>query len=100
MDADKFIEFAPYIIVVLLFFWQNRVFVRPSDLEKKHREILKDVKSDYVELNAYKEFQHHVMQEFENIRGDFNSRFDTLDKKIDDNFDRIENILQRRRKDD
>ena len=89
MDSEKIIEFAPFILVVLMFLYQNKVFVRPSDLERKHREILKDVKQDYVELNAYKEFQHHVMLEFENIN-----------KKIDDNFERLKEILLKRRKDD
>ncbi len=47
--------YAPIIVVVLLFIWQNRVFVTPEQLEKKHREILNDMKKNYVELNAYKE---------------------------------------------
>lgn len=89
MDTDKIIEFAPYIIVVLMFFWQNKVFVRPADLEKKHREILRDVKQDYVELNAYKEFQHHVMQEFINIQN-----------KIDKGFSDMKETLKARRRDD
>ena len=44
MDYDKIIEFAPYIIVIAIFFFQNNVFVRPEALEKKHREILDDIK--------------------------------------------------------
>lgn len=89
MDTDKIIEFAPYIIVILLFLWQNKVFVRPADLERKHREILKDVKQDYVELNAYREFQNHVMLEFKNIQN-----------KIDEGFADIKEALKARRKED
>ena len=39
----EFIEFAPIIVVLLLFFWQNNIFVKPEQLDKKHREILKKI---------------------------------------------------------
>lgn len=72
MEIDKIVEFAPYIVFVLLFFWQNKVFVRPCDLEKKHREILKEAKENFVELNAYKEFQHRVYSELEKVSDGIN----------------------------
>ena len=59
--------YAPIIVVVLLFIWQNRVFVTPGQLEKKHREILNDMKKNYVELNAYKESQTHIYSELEKV---------------------------------
>lgn len=59
--------YAPIIVVVLLFIWQNRIFVTPEQLEKKHREILDDMKKNYVELNAYKEFQTHIYSELEKV---------------------------------
>lgn len=93
MNTDKIIEFAPFIVVILLFIWQNNVFVRPEQLEKKHREILDDVQSKYqskyVELNAYKEFQNHVVKEIETIKSDMIK-----------GFDEIKEILLKRRKDD
>ena len=56
-----------------MFIWQNNVFVRPEQLEKKHREIIKEVegeiKDKYVELNAYKEFQNRVYSELEKVNG-------------------------------
>jgi hypothetical protein len=71
MNLDKLGEYAPFILMVLMFFWQNNVFVRPDQLEKKHREILDDldekldkkVTNKYVEINAYKEFQNHIYSE-------------------------------------
>lgn len=75
---DKIIEFAPIIIVVLMFFWQNNVFVKPETLERKHREILDDMKKGFVELNAYKEFQSHVLKEFEDVKNDMRNGFDEL----------------------
>lgn len=71
MNFEKFGEYAPFILMVLMFMWQNNVFVRPEQLEKKHREILDDlddkldkkVTNKYVEINAYKEFQNHIYSE-------------------------------------
>lgn len=88
MDTDKIIEFAPYILVVIMFIWQNNVFVRPEQLEKKHREIISDIKKDFVELNAYKEFQNHVLQEIAGLKQDiaqgFNEIKDTIQRKHED----------------
>lgn len=73
---NKLIEYAPIVIVILLFMWQNNVFVRPEQLEKKHREILEDIdrnsRGKYVELNAYKEFQSHVLKGIEDANTGIN----------------------------
>ena len=37
---EKIIEYSPIIIVVLMFFVQQRIFVTPEQLEKKQREII------------------------------------------------------------
>lgn len=63
-----------------MFLYQNNVFVRPADLEKKHREIMKDVqtqidaeiKGKYVEINAYKEFQNHIYSKLEELNASIN----------------------------
>ncbi len=86
---EKIIEFAPIIIIILAFIWQNKIFVKPEELEKKHREILNDMKQSFVELNAYKEFQTHVLKEFENVK-------DEMTK----GFGEIKEILKARRKED
>lgn len=88
MNLENLGEFAPLIVVVLVFIWQHNIFVRPEMLEKKHREILDDMKKCFVELNAYKEFQAHVLREFENIREDT--------KEIRNGIDKIEKILEAR----
>ena len=89
MSIENLEHYAPYIVIFLLFVWQNNVFVRPEQMEKKHREILNDVKKDFVELNAYKEFQNHVLQEIAGIKDD-----------ISNSISELKEILKRRRKDD
>ena len=66
-NCKDIIEFAPIIIVVLGFMWQNNIFVKPEQLEKKHREILDDISDKYVEVNAYKEFQSHIYSKLDEI---------------------------------
>lgn len=81
MDYTKLEQYAPYIIFVVLFIWQNNIFVRPEQLEKKHREIIEDVDKklqDYVELNAYKEFQSRVIASVDNVDKNVNELKDFL----------------------
>lgn len=85
MNIEQLEGYAPYIVILLMFLWQNNVFVRPEQLEKKHREILESIKDKYVEVNAYKEFQNHIY-----------SKLDELTGSIDD----LKEILMHRRKGD
>lgn len=89
MNLENLEHYAPYVLIVLLFILQNNVFVRPEQLEKKHREILRDVKQDFVEVNAYKVFQNHVLQEIASLKED-----------ISQGFAEVKDALKRRRKDD
>lgn len=66
-NFDKFIEFAPIIVVVLVFIWRNNIFVSPESLEKKHREIIEEVSQKFVELNAYKVFQDSINDSLERV---------------------------------
>ena len=68
MDLSQIETYAPWIVVILFYFWQNNIFVRPEQLEKKHREILYDIKEKYVEINAYKEFQNHIYSKLDEIK--------------------------------
>lgn len=43
---DKIIEYSPIIIVVLMFFVQQKIFVTPEQLEKKHREIVEEIEKN------------------------------------------------------
>ena len=75
---DRFIEYAPVVGLVFMFFLQNRLFVTPEQLERKHRQILADMDNKFVSLPAYKDFR------------------DTLDVRlnaIDDNLNDVKNYL-------
>lgn len=93
----EFVKYAPIIIVVLMFFYQNNIFVKPEKLEEKHRKIIEEVNEKikdaikdnvtgkYVEVNAYKEFQNHIYSELEKVTG---------------GIEELKAFLMKRRKDD
>lgn len=54
---EQFIYYAPVIVVVLVFLIQERIVVTPEQLEKKHREIIKDVEKRYAPLNSLEDLK-------------------------------------------
>lgn len=60
---EKFLEYAPIILVIIMFCINYRVFVNPVDLEKKHREILSDIDNKYASKTTVDELksQFHDM---------------------------------------
>ena len=70
----QFVEYAPWLVVVLMFLWQNKVFVTPEQLEKKHREILESIEQRYVSNNSFK---------------DLKNQFDEVKEKIDKIYDML-----------
>ncbi len=79
MNIEQLEQYAPYIVIVLVFMLQNNFFVRPEALEKKHREVSAemdtklreledDIQKKYVEVNAYKEFQNHIYSKLDEVK--------------------------------
>lgn len=69
---EQFMYYAPIIVVVLIFLIQERIVVTPEQLEKKHREIIKDVEKRFATLNS-----------FEDLKGQFFEMKDKIDKIYD-----------------
>jgi len=46
------IKWSPVIILVIGILIQNRIFVTPEQLEKKHREILEDAEKKFALLST------------------------------------------------
>ena len=62
---EKIFEYAPLILVLIMFCVNYRIFVNPVDLEKKHREILSDIDNKYASKTTVDELksQFHDMAE-------------------------------------
>ena len=50
---NKFVEFAPWIIIILVFLWQNKVFVTPEQMEKRFMEQEQHSEKKFVLKAAY-----------------------------------------------
>ncbi|MBE7705886.1 MAG: hypothetical protein E7Z91_01385 [Cyanobacteria bacterium SIG30] len=75
---NKFIEYAPFIIVVVVFILQQKIVITPEQLEKKHREILEDIEKKFVSMPAYLGFRDQVLSEFERVNKGINDIKDFL----------------------
>ena len=64
---DKFIEYAPILIVVVSFLIQQRFFVTPEQLERKHRHILAETDSRYAKFDAVTDLREQVFDIDEKI---------------------------------
>lgn len=67
------IQYSSYIIIILVFLLNYKIFVTPEALEKKHREILDeaDVKlSNALATKASKEELNSIRLELGEIKGD------------------------------
>lgn len=71
---EIFLNYSPILIVVMMFFIQQRIFVTPEQLEKKHREITDDIQKRFVTLNSFK---------------DLKEQFSDMQNKIDKIYDAI-----------
>ena len=64
---NNFLNYAPVIIIVLVFFIQERIFVTPEQLEKKHREILKDIDKKFTPINSFEDLKFQFIEMKEKI---------------------------------
>ena len=69
---EQFIYYAPIIVVVLVFLIQERIVVTPEQLEKKHREIIREVEKRFATLNS-----------LDDLKGQFFEMKDKIDKIYD-----------------
>ena len=57
---EKFLEYAPLILVIIMFCINYKIFVNPVDLEKKHREILDDIDKKYATKTLVNELRYQI----------------------------------------
>lgn len=61
-NLQTLIEFSPIILVIFLVFLQNKLFVTPEQLEKKHRDILKEMEIRYAPLFTVSELKEQFSE--------------------------------------
>lgn len=71
---DKIIEYSPIIIVVLMFFVQQKIFVTPEQLEKKHREIVEEIEEKFVTIHSFIDLK----DQFSEVKDKIDKMYDLL----------------------
>ena len=71
---DKFIEYSPIIIVVLMFFIQQKIFVTPEQIQKKHRQNIDENEEKYLTMNTFIDLK----EQFSEIKDKIDKIYDLL----------------------
>ncbi len=71
---EKILEYSPIIIVVLMFFVQQRIFVTPEQLEKKHREIVEEIEEKFVTIHSFVDLK----DQFSEVKDKIDKMYDLL----------------------
>ena len=64
---ENLLHYSPILIAVMVFLIQQRIIVTPEQLEKKHREILKDVEEKFVTLHSFNDLKEQFSEMKEKI---------------------------------
>ena len=64
---ENILHYSPILIAVMIFLIQQRIVVTPEQLEKKHREILKDVEEKFVNLHSFNDLKEQYSEMKEKI---------------------------------
>jgi len=74
MDKELIIEYAPAIIVVLMFFINNRIFVTPAQLLEMKETILKEVEDKFATAESMKDLK----EDFKEVKQKIDKIYDIL----------------------
>ena len=57
---EKLIVYSPLVLILTVFYLQQRIFVTPTELEKKHREILDSVQTRFATAQSVDDLKAQV----------------------------------------
>ena len=55
--SAELIPFAPLIVALVYFLWQEKIVATPAQLEEKHRRIINEVSEHFVTKDSYNELR-------------------------------------------
>lgn len=77
---SDFIEYAPLIIVILGFMWQNKIFVTPEQLEKRFTIFEHDLEKKFVLKETHDLAITEMKNDIEEIKEKLDKIYDMLIK--------------------
>ncbi len=57
---ENILHYSPIIIAIVVFLIQQRIVVTPEQLERKHREILRDAEEKFVSIHSFRDLKSQV----------------------------------------
>ena len=79
----EIVEFAPYIVIFIVFAVQYKLFMTPADFEKEKAEFMKYITEHYVSDKTYRDNHNSLEEKLTALEHKNDSRFDRVDEKID-----------------
>lgn len=64
---EKFIEFAPIIIILIAFFVQYKIFVSPQQLSEEKAALLEFISHNYVSKEVYRDNHSNLEKQIETL---------------------------------
>lgn len=59
---ENIVYYSPVIIVVVMFLIHERLVVTPEQLEKKHREIIKEVENRFATIDSCEDLKEQITE--------------------------------------
>lgn len=75
---DKFIEYAPIILVVLGFIWQNNIFVKPDQMKENFTNFEHAMEKKFVLKETHNLAISEMKSDIEEIKEKINRIYDKL----------------------
>lgn len=82
---EKLLEYAPIIIVLVVFLIQHKIFVTPEQLSQTKSELLEHTSDNYVSLQIYRD-----------NRASLENRIEKIDQNVNEVKNLLISIVQRR----
>lgn len=89
MQHEAYTYYAPYIIMVIVFAIQYKIFMTPADFQKEKAEFMKYIAENYVSDKTYRDNHNSLNEQLVELGRKTDIRLDRIDEKIDD----IKNLL-------
>lgn len=79
----EIIEFAPYIVIFIVFAVQYKLFMTPADFQREKADFMKYIAEHYVSDKTYRDNHNSLEEKLTALEQKNDSRFDRVDEKID-----------------
>lgn len=77
---DKFFEYAPLLLVVLMFFIQYKIFVTPNDMTKEFMAFETHLEKKFVQKETYNVAITEIKDDIADMKETLNKIYDMLIK--------------------